>query len=64
MKATTKKDLKLTAAGLPILVAMFIASGEPSPECSATTFWIVEGICIVVIVACSFIIRKIYTSTK
>ena len=64
MKATTKRDLKYTAAGLPMFVAAFVASGEPTASCSAATFWTVEGICLAVIVSCAFILRKIYLSTK
>jgi len=64
MKATTKKDIKYMAAGLPMLAALLIGSGEPSAECSAAAFWTVEGICLAVIVTCAFIIRRIYLSTK
>lgn len=64
MKATTKRDIKFTAAGLPMIVAMIIGSAEPSAQCSAATFWTVEAICFTVIVSCAFILRKIYLSTK
>jgi hypothetical protein len=55
-----KKDLLATAVGLPMLAALFIASGDPMPECSASTYWTVEVICIAVIIAGAFILRRIY----
>jgi len=39
---------------------LFIASGDPMPECSASTYWTVEVICIAVIIAGAFILRRIY----
>ena len=64
MKAQTKTDIKYTAAGLPMLAALLIGSGEPTAECSAATYWTVVGICLAVIIGCAFIIRRIYLSTK
>lgn len=64
MKATTKTDIKYTAAGLPMLAALLIGSGEPAADCNAATYWTVEAICLAVIIGCAFIIRRIYLSTK
>ena len=64
MNHTTKRDLKYTAAGLPMFAAMLVASGEPAADCTAATYWTIEGICFSVIIACALILRKIYLSTK
>lgn len=62
MKA--KKDLLAMAVGLPMLAAMLVASGDPTPDCTAAIYWTVEAVCLAVIVTGAFILRHIYKQTK
>lgn len=62
MQEHHKRDLLAAAILLPMLAALLVGGSEPVRDITPAVFWTVEAVCLAVITAGAFALRKITKS--